>query len=137
MVTNAFIGRTQAPTPAEVGAALGKAKARWDRLLARLQPHCDGSAWGSSGKKHGWALRMLRGDRVIVYLTPGAGEFMASFALGDKAMTAARAAGLPPAVVAVLDGARRYAEGNAVRLEVKTAADVDAVAALARIKIEH
>jgi hypothetical protein len=120
-----------------VGAALGKARARWDRLLAALAPICDGRTWGSSGKKHGWGLRLLKKDRVVVYLSPGEGGFMASFALGDGAMRAARAAGLPATVAAVLDGARRYAEGHAVRLEVKTAADVDAITRLARIKVEH
>ena len=137
MIENAFSGRATPPTDAELAAALGKARSRWDRLQAKLAPCCDGSAWGSSSKKLGWSLRMRRGDRVIVYLSPGRGELMASFALGDAAMRAARAAGLPPAVAAVLASAKRYAEGHAVRLEVKTAADVDAVATLARIKSEH
>jgi hypothetical protein len=137
VIANAFIGLPKPPTEAEVGVALGKARSRWDRLLAALAPLCDGRTWGSSGKRHGWSLRLQRKERVIVYLTPGKGELMASFALGDRAMSAARAAGLPPSVVAVLDSARRYAEGHAVRLEVKTAADVDAVVELARLKIAH
>lgn len=137
MITNAFIGRPKQPTEAELGAALGKARGRWDRLLAALEPPCDGRAWGSSGKKHGWSLRLLCKDRVIVYLSPGVGEFMVSFALGDRAMRAAREAGLAASVEAVLDGVKRYAEGSAVRLEVKTAADVEAVVRLAHIKLEH
>jgi hypothetical protein len=45
-------------------------------------------------------------------MTPQKGRFLASFALGEKAVLAARAAGLPAALLAAVDAAPRYAEGR-------------------------
>jgi len=62
---------------------------------------------------------------------------MASFALGEKAAEAARESGVPPAVVKIIDEAKRYAEGRAVRIEVRGPRDVAAVVKLAVAKIEN
>ena len=131
---NAFIGSTRPPTDGELAAALGGAKAHWDRLLADLDLTPE---WHSHSPKAGWALRLKREKRNIVYLSPCRGGFLASFALGDRAVAAAREAKLPPGVVKIVGEARRYAEGTAVRLEVKGASDLAAVRKLAGIKLEH
>ena len=137
MLTNAFIGATKAPTEPELTAKLGSAKAAWEQLIGELREcGADTEEWGSSSKKLGWSLRVKRRDRVIVYLAPSEGGFLASFALGDKAMRAARALKLAPAVMKVLKEAKRYAEGSAVRLEVKSGADVADVVAVAKLKVE-
>lgn len=138
MITNAFIGWTAQPTEAELREALGKAWPLWDRLLGELADvGVTGREWKPVSKKGGWSLRARQGDRVIVYLSPGAGELMASLALGDRAMAAAKQAGFPAAVVKILAEARRYVEGTAVRLVVRKAADVGVVAKLAAIKAAH
>jgi hypothetical protein len=62
---------------------------------------------------------------------------MASFALGDKAVQAARDSGLTARAITLIDAARRYAEGTAVRIDVKTPADVAIVTKLAGIKLTH
>jgi len=62
-----------------------------------------------------------------VYLTPSDGCFMASFALGDKAVEAVRRSGLPPRVIRILDEAKKYAEGTAVRIDVTAARDIGIV----------
>jgi hypothetical protein len=67
-------------------------------------------------------------------MTPQEGHFLASFALGEKAVTAAHQSTLPGSVIETLDTAKRYAEGRAVRLEVRNTDDVRNVAALALIK---
>ena len=60
---------------------------------------------------------------------------MASFALGEKAMEAARAGGFPPPVMEILADARKYAEGAAVRIEVHTADAV--VADVGNVRARH
>ena len=60
-------------------------------------------------------MRLKSGERNIEYLIPGQGEFEVSMVLGDRAVAAARERGL----AAMVDGARRYAEGTAVRFAVK------------------
>ncbi len=74
---------------------------------------------------------------VVLYMTPGRGSFLASFALGEKAVRAAHASGLPRPVLDVVDAARVYAEGRGVRLEVRTADDVVNVEALAAVKMAN
>lgn len=139
MFTNAFIGATAPPTEEELRASLGKAGKLWDQLLERFERDSgtNGRQWGSSSKKMGWSLRVRRDDRIVVYLSPAKRCFLASFALGDKAIRAACTAKLPADVLKILTEAKRYAEGTAVRIEVRSAADADVVLKLARIKAEH
>ena len=131
-VANAFAGKPGAPADAELSAELGPSRELWDRLLADLARECDltETEWNSYSPKAGWALRVKKGKRNIVYLSPGRGGFMASFALGDKAAQAARK-------IVNLDGARKYAEGAAVRIDVKSAAGVAVVVKLAAIKLKY
>jgi Protein of unknown function (DUF3788) len=135
MLTNAFLGKAKAPTKKELAAELGPAQALWDELLAQLAKlHIDVTEWNSYSRKAGWALKVKSRDRTVVYLSPSQGCFMASFALGEKAMQAARKTGLPDAVLKTLDEAKRYAEGSAVRIEVRSAKDLDVVTKLAQAK---
>jgi hypothetical protein len=60
-----------------------------------------------------------------------------SFALGDKAVAAARQSGLPQSVIEMINEAKRYAEGTAVRIEIKQAKDIEIVKQLAAIKLAH
>lgn len=139
MLTNAFAGSAKAPTQKELTAKLGRAKSLWEELVASLRRVCvaDGAEWGSSSTKAGWSLRVKRKERIIVYLAPSDACFLASFALGDRAMHATRAIEFRSSVMKVLKNAKRYAEGSAVRLEVRTAQDVADVIALAKCKCEN
>jgi hypothetical protein len=135
MLSNAFAGKAAPPTKKELGAELGPAQALWDELLAQLAKlHIDVTEWNSYSRKAGWALKVKQRDRTMVYLSPSQGCFMASFALGDKALQAARKSGLPDAALKTLNEAKRYAEGSAVRIEVRSAKDVQVVKKLAQAK---
>ncbi|MBZ5706923.1 MAG: DUF3788 domain-containing protein [Acidobacteriia bacterium] len=139
MLANAFVDKPKKPTDAELTAALGPAKALWDQLLAGLAERCNAGdrEWSSYSRKAGWSLRVKHKQRVILYLSPCRGCFRASFALGDKAVQAARQSGLPASVVKIIDQAKRYAEGTAVRIEVKAAKDIAVVERLAAVKLEN
>ena len=116
---NAFIGKPEMPTDDDLAAELGRsAKALWDRLLANL------------AERH-------HGERAILYLSPCHGCFRASFALGGKAVEAARVSDLPAGAIRIIDSAKRYAEGTAVRIEVKGPADIAVVLRLAAIKLAN
>jgi hypothetical protein len=136
---NAFIGAKQMPTGPRLAKALGDSKTVWDDLIADLEGRVgiDAREWKSYSSKAGWTLRLLRGKRAIVYLSPGTACFLASFALGDKAILAARRAGFPEAIVAMIDAAKKYPEGTAVRVEVRTQADAAIVLRLAAIKRDN
>lgn len=139
MLVNAFIGKPEEPSDAEVAKELGSTKPYWDRLLEVLGKRldCDGREWNSYSRKAGWSLKVKRKERTIVYLSPSRGCFMASFALGDKAVSAARRAKLPPSALELINHAKRYAEGTAVRIEVHGSKDVAVVEKLAAIKLKN
>lgn len=139
MPANAFIDKPKMPTDAELTAALGPAKALWDQLLAGLTERCkiDVQEWSSYSRKARWSLRLQHKKRNIVYLSPCRGCFRASFALGDRAVQAARESGLPASVIKIIGEAKRYAEGTAVRIEVKAARDIAVVEKLAVVKLAN
>lgn len=139
MATNAFIGKPKKPTRKALTTALGPAQTLWDQVLKALvdQLGVDGLEWNCYSVKAGWALKVKRGERTILYLSPRDGYFVASFALGDKAVKAALASNLPTTVLKVIREAKRYAEGTAVRIEVKSASDLRGIMKLAELKLEN
>ena len=139
MLPNAFIDKVDEPTNDEVAEVLGPAKALWDRLLNDLARECNlvTQEWNSSSRKSGWALRLKRQKRNILYLSPCRGSFRVAFALGDKAINAARQSGLSQAVMRIIDEAKRYPEGTAVRIDVKADRDIAAVKKLTLIKLDN
>ncbi len=138
MIVNAFIGSTHKPTEAELHTALGDSVTLWERLVSELVNEFQLTEdWNSYSPKAGWALRLQAKKRNIVYLSPGKGSFMASFALGDRAMAEAKRSKLPKAIMKILADARRYAEGSAVRIDVASASDVKVVEQLTKIKMEN
>ncbi len=137
MKPNAFVGKKTKPTDADVAKALGSAKVLWDQVIGELKKDCPTKEWNSYSTKAGWSLKLKKKDRTILYLSPVADGFRVSFALGDKAVNAARESTLPKPILKVIDEAKKYAEGTAVRFEVSSRSDVDAVKKLAAIKISN
>ena len=139
MAFSAFDDKTREPRETELATVLGESAGLWQRLVAGVGSRFDPLAedWTFSGKKWGWALRLKHKKRAVLYLTPSEGFFYAGFALGQKAVDAAHESGLPADVLAVIDGSRKYAEGRAVRLEVRSEEDVRSVVQLASIKMSN
>ena len=134
MYTNAFIGKSTAPTAEELAQVLGRGQKLWDTLIADLAKdhQIEPEGWNSYSPKAGWSLPLRYKKRRIVYL--GAmkeGFLLVSFILGDKALAAAKAAGLAIPI------GQRYPEGTAVRLEVRKAADVKLAKRIAAIKLAN
>jgi hypothetical protein len=135
---NAFIGQAKEPTDRELAAVLGAAKTLWDELAAELTgEHKLNREWSSYSIKAGWSLRLKREARNIVYLSPSRSGFMASVALGEKAIQAARANKFSKHVLKIIGEAKKYAEGTAVRIVVSGSEDVAVVKELAKIKLEN
>jgi hypothetical protein len=137
MTLSAFADATTRPDEQTLAATLGRSVAAWRALIARLHDAIPGlsETWGYAGAAYGWSLRLAHDKRNLVYMTPCERYFLASFALGEKACTAARDAGLSAATLALIESAPRYAEGRGVRVPVRTLADVQQVIRLARLKL--
>jgi hypothetical protein len=128
---------SQPPTLATLNTYLGAAAPLWDSVIdqaVRRTPQLV-EAWHFAGPRIGWSLRLVDGDRIVVYLTPGKGSFRVGLVLGGKAVAAAREAGLSEATAAILDGAPRNAEGHGVRFHVASSDDLEPFGELLTIKL--
>ncbi len=132
-----FCSKSRPPQNDELATTLGGTFVYWNELkgliASRFAPLS--MEWGFASKKTGWGLRLKQEKRTILYMTPCKGFFLASFALGEKAVKVAHESDLPVSVLEVIDSAKKYAEGRDVRLEVKSAEDVRNVERLAVIKM--
>jgi hypothetical protein len=139
MALSFFDDKSNTPKDDELARVLGRAAGHWDNLKAHLSSEFNPltETWKFSGKAWGWSLQLRYKKRAIVYLTPCRGYFHAGLALGEKAVKAAHQSDLPASILKIIDSAKKYAEGRAVRLEIKSARDVSAVKKLASIKMAN
>lgn len=139
MALSAFEDKASPPGDRALEEMLGRTSNLWHRLKNDLQ-EAHGpltEEWTFSGKSYGWSFRLKQKKRTLVYMTPCRAYFLASFALGEKACRAAQSAGLSAPVLAVIEGAPKYAEGRGVRMPVRSRRDVDNVKSLAAIKVAN
>ncbi len=134
MALSVFADKAAPPDEQAVAAALGPAYPHWTALRDAVALPGE---WGFTGKSTGWGLRLKKDNRIILYMTPREGHFLASLVLGEKAVQAAHDSGLPEDVLKVVDSARRYAEGRGVRFEVRTPDDVENIRRLAAVKLAN
>ena len=127
MAISAFGDKSKQPTEEDLKVTLGNTYVHWHSLQKQITSLYTASPeWGFATKNTGWGLRLRaeKGKRVVLYMTPCKGYFLASFALGEKAVKAAHESDLPLAVLEIIDGSKKYAEGRGVRLEVRSPEDV-------------
>ena len=137
MALSAFDDKARPPEPAELKRVLGDSAALWNRLISHVaENHAPiTEKWNFSGAKYGWSLRLKRKERIVLYMTPQAGCFLAGVVLGEKAAKAAHQSGLPASVLTLIDSAPRYAEGRGIRLSVSNRDELLAVQRLAELKM--
>ena len=137
MALSVFDDKARRPTEEDLARALKGSFVFWndlkERIASRFTPLT--FEWGFTSKSTGWGLRLKHKDRIILYMTPCAGHFLASFALGEKAVQAAHKSNLPNSILTIIDSAKKYAEGRGIRLEVSSARDVRNIEKLAAIKM--
>ena len=137
MALSIFDDKSQQPSPDEVRQVLGDTAVWWEEIVShvtRTHPPIT-ELWNHAGAKYGWSLRLKQKDRVVLYLTPQKGSFLAGVVLGEKAAQAAHDERAPAAVLAAIEGAPKYAEGRGIRLPVTTAEDVATVLELVSLKM--
>jgi uncharacterized protein DUF3788 len=132
-----FTDQRHPPSDSDLEAALGRSAPLWHDLKAQVEAIAAGadSQWKFAGRTIGWGFRLSRAARVVIYMTPCQGHFLASVVLGEKAIARARATRLTARVEALIDAAPRYAEGRGVRMTVTRRADLATALSLVRIKL--
>ncbi|MGZ5445417.1 MAG: DUF3788 family protein [Thermoanaerobaculia bacterium] len=139
MALSFFDDKSAPPSEGALQTALGPSSELWRELIQRISvrfPPLD-EVWGFSSKSTGWGLRLKHRERTVLYMTPCKDYFLASFALGEKAVRVAQESRLPRAVLNVIDRSPRYAEGRGVRLEIRKPRDLSAVETLAAAKMAN
>jgi len=139
MALSAFDDKSKKPGVGDLKRVLGRTSAHWDGLVTHIAAEYAplDETWNFAGASWGWSLRLKQKKRTILYMTPCKGHFLVGFALGEKAVKAARAARLPDSVLAIVDEAKKYAEGRAVRIEIRGKKDVEIVRKLAAVKMAN
>jgi hypothetical protein len=119
MALSAFDDKSHLPNEKDLSEMLELVSALWDDLKAHLASRYEPltEQWNFSGKNYGWGLQLKQKKRPVLYMTPCRSCFLASFALGERAVQAAHQSGLPDSVLSVIDSVRKYAEGRGVRLQ--------------------
>jgi hypothetical protein len=137
MALSVFDDKSQKPRADDLKSVLGRASAHWNALIAHIAAEHTPleETWSFSGASWGWALRLRHKKRTVLYMTPCKKHFLVGFALGEKAVAAARDSALPDSVVAMIDDAKKYPEGRAVRLEIRNKKDLENAKQLAAIKM--
>ncbi len=137
MALSAFDDKSRQPGDDDLARTLGSTFILWNELKRLIALKYDPVTieWGFASKSTGWGLRLKKEKRAILYMTPCEGYFIASFALGEKAVKAAHDSHLPDSILATIDGSKKYVEGRAVRIDVRTADDVHDIEKLAMIKM--
>jgi len=139
MALSAFDNKSKRPKPAQLEKALGTAYTSWDNLIKHVaeQYWPMDQMWGFASAKWGWAVALKRKNRTVLYMTPCEGHFVVGMALGEKAVKAAHDAKLSAEVLEMIDGATKYAEGRAIRMEIRSQKDLDSVKKLAAVKMAN
>jgi len=137
MALSVFDDKSRCPELSALNDVLGEAAGLWHQLVSHVADHYAPitEQWNFSGAKYGWSMRLKRKERVVLYMTPQAGQFLVGVVLGETAAAAAHKSGLPDSVLTLIDSAPRYAEGRGIRVAVGTADDLGAVQQLAALKM--
>jgi hypothetical protein len=139
MAMSAFDDKSKRPKPGDIEKALGRTFTHWDNLIKHIATEYwpMDQMWGFASAKWGWAVALKQKKRTVLYMTPCEKHFIVGLALGEKAVKAAHDAKLPNEVLEMIDGATKYAEGRAIRLEIRNKKDLDNVKKLAAVKMAN
>jgi hypothetical protein len=134
-----FPDKSHTPQDADLARVLGRTKRHWDNITAHALGADPAASpkWTYESKKAGWTLAVRGKRRNLLYLKPYDKRFTVGFALGKDAVEAAEQSDLPADVIKMIKQAPKYPEGRAVRIEVKTAADVKLAKKLLALKMNN
>ncbi len=132
-----FMDKSQIPTDAKLRGALGEKYEFWMAIRDRVyEKYPEGTEeWNFPGKKYGWSYRIKDKKRAIVYLLPRDHAFLAAFVFGGRAFEAILKSEVSEQIKSDLEGAKVYAEGRGVRIQVPDRSILKDIYSLIDIKL--
>ncbi len=139
MSASVFDDKTVKPDNKALLNVLGKTGKHWQKIRSNLENEYGEliEDWKYYGQKTGWLLKVLRKKRNLFFCIPLKGCFRIAFVFGDKAVSSVERSDLPEAIKVELKNARKYAEGRGIRIDVKSAKDVENDRKLVEIKVDN
>lgn len=138
MPQSVFMQKSSIPSEAELKEALKETYSIWKTIQKETTEsgHVNNEAWHYSGDKFGWSYRISDKKRVIVYLLPRTAYFKVAFVFGDKAVEEIRNSAVSSAIKEELLGAKKYAEGRGIRIDVYDESVLTDLKKLLEIKLQ-
>jgi len=139
MSTSVFDDKSVKPDEKALLKAIGKTAGHWQKIKINLENEYGEliEDWKHYGQKTGWLLKVLRKKRNLFFCIPLKESFRIAFVFGEKAVSAVQSSNLPESIKLELKNARKYAEGRGLRIDVKSARDVENIRKLVEIKIKN
>ena len=139
MDTSIFMDKKSLPTNNELRDALVGTYEIWKSIEAYVHLKYPGAMdeWNHSGVKYGWSFRIKDKRRAIVYLLPRDGYFKAAFVFGQKATDRIMTSMVSEAIKEELAGARVYAEGRGIRIDIRNETIMNDIKELIDTKIAY
>jgi hypothetical protein len=139
MDKNAFTVKEEKPTDEMVSAKLLSNYS----LLEEIRQHIEETIgetreeWKYYGKKLGWTLKTFHKKRNLFFISVYEGYFKISFVFGERAFQAAMDSELSAGLKSELEGARNYAEGRGISIQVDGPQQMEDIRKCLHIKIEN
>ena len=134
MAESIFSEKAIVPNEEMLSTALNASKFMWDKMISIS----GGSGeWKFYSKAAGWTHPVKKNKRTLFYMMPKDGWFKLIFVYGERAVEAAKLAGLPEQVLSDLLQAKAYVEGRSVSVNVNSEADMATAQKLLQLKLEY
>lgn len=134
-----FNEKTNQPNEKQLTDALGKNYKHWETITEHVSKNYNPVSfeWKFYGKNYGWQLKTFLKKRNLFFLIPYKSVFKIIFVFGDKAVREVEQSGINKELIAVIQNAKKYAEGRGLSFEVTDAKQIADIKKLIEIKIKN
>ncbi|WP_461633368.1 DUF3788 domain-containing protein [Labilibaculum euxinus] len=134
-----FTDKTAEPTQKDLQEQLASLYPLWEQIAESVRKKYPKpkEEWNYPGKNYGWSFRLKDKKRAIIYLLPRQGYFKVAFVFGQKATDQIMACDIDASIKEDLAGAKKYAEGRGLSIEVHNAKPINDIEKLIDIKIAN
>jgi len=134
-----FNNKFEEPNEEMLASVLGETKEWLDAICEFIKKEFGNfhTEWKYYGSKLGWSLKLFHKKRNVLFVAPEHGYFRVAFTLGEKAFGDVMQSDLPDRIKQELNEATVYAEGRALRMEIRKKEDIEPLWQLIRIKLKQ
>jgi len=135
--TSVFMDKACKPAQKDLVEKLGSTHQVWVEISDFVMDKYPGGMgeWNYPGKKYGWSYRIKDKKRVIIYLLPRDNYFKVAMIFGQKSVDIIMDSSISPEIKNELAQAKKYAEGQGIRIAVQDDSQLADIKKLVEIKL--